>query len=139
MSRMNTSPHPPLFDEVGIIALVPDRWGPSWQARHQIATRLARYFQVVWVDRPLTWRESVRWFGRRSRVWQPREAPAGFRGYCPGPLTPNLGRPAWLRRMLSQKRLQQAQRLLRERGCSKIGLYLLRHDLGAYNAQTLPV
>jgi glycosyltransferase involved in cell wall biosynthesis len=144
MAVMNTNPHPPLFGEVGVIALVPDRWGPSWQARHQIATRLARYFQVVWVDRPPTRQEAVRWFRRRSLVWQPAGTPAGFQVYCPGPLSPNLGRPAWLRRWLSRERLRQAQRLLRERGCSRIVLYLwrpefadslnlLNHDLSCYH------
>jgi len=144
MAVMNTNPHPPLFGEVGIIALVPDRWGPRWQARHQIATRLARYFQVVWVDRPPTWQESVRWFGRRSRVLQPAEAHGGFQVYRTGSWSPNLGRPAWLRGWLSRDRLQQAQRLLRERGCSKIVLYLwrpefanslklLNHDVSCYH------
>lgn len=144
MAVMNTSPHPPLFGEVGIIALVPDRWGPSWQARHHIATRLARYFQVVWVDRPPTRQESVRWFGRQSLVWHPPETPAGFQVYSPGGLSPNLGRPAWLRRWLSRRRLHRAQRLLRERGCSKIVLYLWRpefagsldlvnHDVSCYH------
>ena len=141
---MNTNPHPPLFGEVGIIALVPDRWGPRWQARHQIAVRLARYFQVVWVNRPHTWQESVREFSRRSLVWQPAETPPGFQVYRTGPWLPNLGRPAWLRHWLSRGRLQKARRLLRDRGCSKIVLYLWRpefanslnlvdHDVSCYH------
>ena len=141
---MNTNPHPPLFAEVGIIALVPDRWGLRRQARHQIATRLARYFQVVWVDCPPTWRESVHGFSRRSLVLHPAEAPASFQVYRTGAWSPNLGRPAWLRRWLSRERLQQAQRLLQERGCSKIVLYLwrpefadslklLNHDVSCYH------
>src|SRR5271169_6038460 len=128
MVVMNTNPHPPLLGEVGIIALVPDRWGAQWQARHQIASRLARYFQVVWVDRPPNWRESVRGFSRRSLVLQPAETPAGFQVYRPGPWSPNLGRPAWLRHRLSRRRLQQARQLLRDRGCSKIVLYLWRPE-----------
>jgi glycosyltransferase involved in cell wall biosynthesis len=125
---MNTNPHPPLFGEVGIIALVPDRWGPYWQARHQIATRLARYFQVVWVDCPPTWQKSFRWSSWRSPVWQPAETPAGFQIYRTGPWSPNLGRPAWLRHRFSRERLENARRLLRDRGCSKIVLYLWRPE-----------
>ncbi len=125
---MNTNPRSPLFGEVGIIALVPDRWGPHWQALHQIATRLARYFQVAWVDYPPTWQESIRWFGRRSLVWQPAETPAGFQVYSTGAWSPNLGRPGWLRRWLLRERLQQAHRLLRDRDCSKIVLYLWRPE-----------
>ena len=128
MVVMNTNPHPPLFGEVGIIALVPDRWGPYWQARHQIATRLARYFQVVWVDCPPTWQKSFRWSSWRSPVWQPAETPAGFQIYRTGPWSPNLGRPAWLRHRFSRERLENARRLLRDRGCSKIVLYLWRPE-----------
>jgi glycosyltransferase involved in cell wall biosynthesis len=141
---MSTNPQPPLLSEAGIIALVPDRWGPQWQARHQIATRLARYFQVVWVDCPPTWQESVRWFGRRPPVGQLDGTPTGFQVYRTGPWSPNLGRPPWLRRWLSRERLQQAQQRLRDRGCSKVVLYLWRpefadslnlvdHDVSCYH------
>jgi glycosyltransferase involved in cell wall biosynthesis len=125
---MNTNLRSPLFGEVGVIALVPDRWGPCWQARHQIATRLACYFQVVWVDYPPAWQESVRWVARRSQVWQPAETPAGFQVYRSSARSPNLGRPAWLRRWLLRERLQKVHRLLRDRGCSKIVLYLWRPE-----------
>jgi glycosyltransferase involved in cell wall biosynthesis len=125
---LKSNPRSPLFDEVGVIALVPDRWGPCWQARHQIATRLARYFEVVWVDCPPTWRESLRWSSLQPPVWQPTEMPAGFQVYRTGPWSPDVGRPAWLRRWLSRRRLQQAHRLLRDRGCSKIVLYLWRPE-----------
>jgi glycosyltransferase involved in cell wall biosynthesis len=123
---MKSNPRSPLFREVGVIALVPDRWGPCWQARHQIATRLARYFEVVWVDCPPTWQESLRW--PRPPAWQSAVAPAGFQVYRAGPWSPDLGRPTWLRRWLTRERLQQASRLLWDRGCSKIVLYLWRPE-----------
>ena len=125
---MNTNPRSPLFREVGVIALVPDLWGPFWQARHQIATRLARYFQVVWVDCPPTWQKSLLWSQLAAPVRQPAETPAAFQVYRTVPWLPDLGRPAWLRRWLSGERLQQAHRLLRDRGCSKIVLYLWRPE-----------
>ena len=125
---MKSNPRSPLFGEVGVIALVPDRWGPCWQARHQIATRLARYFEVAWVDGPPTWQESLRWSSWRTPVWQPAETPPGFQVYRTGPWSPDVGRPAWLRRWLTRERLQQAHRLLRDRRCSKIVLYLWRPE-----------
>ena len=128
MIVMNTNPRSPLFGEVGIIALVPDLWGPFWQARHQIATRLARHFQVVWVNCPPTWQKSLLWSSWRPPVWQPAETSAAFQVYRTVPWFPDLGRPAWLRRWLSGERLRQAQRLLRDRGCSKIVLYLWRPE-----------
>src|SRR5262249_23680320 len=47
----------PLVPEVGVIAMVPDTWSEIWAPRHQVMTRLARYYRVVWIDPPLNWRE----------------------------------------------------------------------------------
>lgn len=111
-----------------MIALVPDRWGAQWQARHHIAQRLARYFQVVWMDYPFSRQEILPW------VFQPRSAehestlPTSFHVYRPGPWLPQLGRPAWLGRWISYRRLRHACHLLRKRGCSKIVLYLWRPE-----------
>jgi len=70
--------------------------------------------------------------------------PAGLQFYRPGPWSPNLGRPGWLRRWISRRRLRRARQLLRDRGCSKIVLYLWRpyfansldlvdHELSCYH------
>jgi len=47
----------PVVPSVGILALVPDSWSDLWQPRHQVLTRLARYFHVVWVNPARGWRE----------------------------------------------------------------------------------
>jgi hypothetical protein len=125
---MNTNPRPPVLGEVGVIAVVPDRWSAAWQARHQIATRLARYFQVVWVDYPLVWREALRWAAQRQPAEAQVELADGFQIYRPGRSLPNLGRPAWLGRWTSRQRLRRAYNLLRGRGCSQIVLYLWRYE-----------
>ena len=65
---MNTNLPRPRLDKVGIVALVPDYWDPHWQPRHHVLSRLAGYFQVVWMNRPLGWRESL------SALRQPRVA-----------------------------------------------------------------
>jgi glycosyltransferase involved in cell wall biosynthesis len=124
---MNTNLPRPAFSEIGVIALVPDRWSAQWQARHQIARRLARYFQVVWMDYPLSRRDSLRqFFGRKMD--DRSTLPDSFQVYRHAPWLPELGRPAWLGRWTSQRRLRQACRLLRARGCSKIVLYLWRPE-----------
>jgi glycosyltransferase involved in cell wall biosynthesis len=125
---MNTNPQLPLFGNIGIIALVPDRWAPRWQARHQIAIRLARYFHVAWVDCPPSWQESLRWLKRRPPVWEPVASPAGFQVFHTGPWSPRIGRPVWVNRWLTHHRLEHARRSLQDRGCSRIVLYLWRPE-----------
>ena len=131
--------------EVGVIALVPDQWGPQWQPRHQVLSRLAGYFQVVWVNCPHGWRDSF------SAVQQ-RLAPSAIypttiealQIYQPELWLPLLGRPAWLARFTSQQRLKRARDLLRARGCTRFVLYIWRpefasavmdiqHDLSIYH------
>ena len=47
----------PLVPGVGVLALVPDRWSDLWQPRHQVLTRLARYFHVLWMNPAREWRQ----------------------------------------------------------------------------------
>lgn len=125
---MNINPHSPLFREVGIIALVPDRWGPCWQARHHIATRLAKFFHVAWIDRPPSWQESLRWFVRPPKLSEASTVPENFSVHQASAWFPEVGRPLGLRNRLARRRLEKAQQKLRQQGCSKIVLYLWRPE-----------
>ena len=125
---MNTNLQPPAFSDIGIIALVPDRWGEQWQARHRIAPRLARYFQVVWMDYPIRRQEIIPALFGSHRAVDGSGLPAALHVYHPGPWLPRLGRPAWLGRWTSLRRLQHARNLLLAQGCSKIVLYLWRPE-----------
>ncbi len=133
----------PLFPEVGVVALVPDPWEPRWQARHHIASRLARYFQVVWVDNPPSWRALFSWKGRVARPDYPPSGPS-LQVYRPGLWLPEFGRPAWLANLTSRERLRRARKLLLRGGCKEIVFYawrpqfaqalsLVRHDLSCYH------
>ena len=42
--------------DIGVMALVTDPWEIPWQPRHQILSRLARYFHVVWCSPAPWWR-----------------------------------------------------------------------------------
>src|SRR6266403_969269 len=48
----------PAWNDIGVIALVPDDWGPQWQNRHQVFSRLAAYFHIAWVNPAPGWRIS---------------------------------------------------------------------------------
>ena len=127
---MNTNPPQPPSDRVGVLALVPDCWSSNWQTRHHLISRLAKYFDVLWVDYPAWWREYPRLFwaggGRASQY----PTPARMQVYHPEFWFPRIGRPALLARFVAKKRLRRAYRLLRATGCTKVVLYIWRPEFG---------
>jgi glycosyltransferase involved in cell wall biosynthesis/ubiquinone/menaquinone biosynthesis C-methylase UbiE len=120
----------PLLADVGVIALVPDEWDALWQPRHHVISRLARYFQVVWVEPAENWHELPN-NGRRLRPFGPTErahrptAP-GFVDYYPEVWLTKLHRVHRLDKFLMQQRLKRARRILTRRGCRRIILYIWR-------------
>jgi glycosyltransferase involved in cell wall biosynthesis len=96
--------------------------------RHQVLTRLSRYFPVVWMDPPDEWR----------RVWtgtaRPRPRTTGlpddsdFRVYRPGPLLPRMFRPRIAARLTEQGRLLAASRLLARSKAEPSVVYLWRPE-----------
>ena len=134
---------PPLAPQVGVIALVPQQWEGPWMSRHNIMSRLARYFHVVWVDPARHWREVLG--GPPPRFNDPFPAAAGFHRYQPPRWLPEIFRPPWLNRLSARTRLNQALGVLRKQGCRTILLYvwrpehaaaldLLPHDFSCYHA-----
>jgi glycosyltransferase involved in cell wall biosynthesis len=109
--------------------------------RHHVLTRLANYFQVVWMHQP-GWRQSMRKVRSLSAASLP---PSGaLQIYEPAFWLPRLGRPGWLARFTQQRRFNQVVDRLRAQGCTKIVLYLweldfaeslveVQHDLSVYN------
>ena len=99
--------------------------------RHHLLSRLAGYFQVVWMTQP-GWRESLS--GNRvawSRSGCGCRPPCGsFRVYEPEAWLPRIGRPAWLAHFASRERLRRASDMLRARGCTKIVLFVCQPEYG---------
>jgi glycosyltransferase involved in cell wall biosynthesis len=124
----------PYLADVGIIALVPEDWIAIWKSRHQILTRLAKYFHVVWCTPPRWWRERQWW----RELWLRDEQQNGgivngaasrdLTIYHPERWLPAVGRPRFLSAWTERQRLHRAQKLLLDRGCRKIILYLWRPD-----------
>src|SRR5258708_13806702 len=117
----------PLLNDVGILALVPDQWGPRWMVRHHIMARLGRSFRVAWVNPARTWRDSFKATNAPSQQSDADQYP-GFAEYIPERWLPNFYRPAWLAQFMLRQRLLGAIRKLKERGCRKIILYLWRPE-----------
>ena len=108
-------------------------------------TRLATYFNVVWVNPPRGWREAL--FDAhppsRSADYGCVSIP-GFSVYQHGKLLPKFYRPELLASYTSRQRLVNAHQILRKNGSSKTILYLwrpefepalesLKYDLSCYH------
>ena len=120
----------PLFPEVGVIGIVPDTWGRTpWQTRHSVLTHLSRYFHVVWVDPPRSWRQA--WL--RDDAAAPQDlngvpVTGSFEVYRHGPLLPLVSRPPAMGAFLRRARWRAARRRLTRRGATSVVLYLWRPD-----------
>jgi glycosyltransferase involved in cell wall biosynthesis len=127
-------PSRPYLADVGVIALVPERWGGPWLSRHQILTRLAMYFNVVWLNPAYTWRRLLHSRTRRKRVDYDGAITSGITIYNPERWLLELGRPHFLARWSMRQRLRRVQQILLTRRCRKTILYLWRphHELALY-------
>jgi glycosyltransferase involved in cell wall biosynthesis len=113
---------------VGIITLVPDPWDSVWMPRQQILTRLARHFDVVWVNPPKDWREH--WTEAGNSLFERQEfceVARRFTVMTPGQMRPRFCSPARLRRFISSRMLADARRYLQRRGATLIVLHLWRY------------
>lgn len=114
--------------DVGVLALVPDNWNSPWQTRHHIISRLARYFQVVWVEPAREWRETLKHPAAATGLKPVVSEPQGLEVYTPEVWLPKLYRPAFLARRSFCWRLRRARHSLVQRGCRQILLYIWRPD-----------
>lgn len=120
------SPEP---SRIGVIALVPDNWHGIWMPRHHVVGRLARHFEVVWIEPAKGWRDY--WLANDQEEPAIQSIPAeeyGLTLYRPGRWLPELYRPRWLAERIRKQRVINAERMLRKRGCREIVLYLWRPE-----------
>jgi glycosyltransferase involved in cell wall biosynthesis len=128
----------PIFPDIGVVAFVPEEWGGPWLSRHQVLTRLSKYFHVVWAEPARSWRELLSGKGKPVNRSNGAELfPEGFSLYRPERWLPLFGRPAWLASWTAVERGRRAAALLRQRGCKTIVFYLWRpyfdHVLDAHS------
>lgn len=112
----------PLAPDVGVVALVPNEWSAYWQPRHQVMRRLARYFNVAWLNPAPGWRRIYR---RRVGLRHDTEAPGWIVLDSPSYL-PTLFWPGFLAGAVERARMAQTRRILSARGAQRLVVYLWR-------------
>jgi glycosyltransferase involved in cell wall biosynthesis len=95
--------------------------------RHHLMARLTHFCHVLWVNPALPWRESLK-AKRQACVESNEVAYPRFSTYTPQPWLPEFYRPSWLADLSLRQRLVRARRILQQRGCKKIVLYLWRPE-----------
>ena len=126
MHRPSLGPSAP---QVGVIALVPENWDSIWMPRHQVLTRLARYFDVVWINPARGWREYWHLKGvNHLQRTEFREVLPGFTVMTPGRMLARFHQPAWLRRATLARTLKDARAYLARRKTKRLALYLWRPE-----------
>lgn len=110
--------------DIGVISLALDRWSNNWKSRHQILTRLAKHFQVTWLNPAPEWRSALRSGRFRVRETTPSGLPMSFVVHESSLFTPVVHRPRLLGDALFNARLRSARAALHQRGCRRIVLYI---------------
>ncbi|MGH7624273.1 MAG: glycosyltransferase [Gemmatimonadaceae bacterium] len=122
---------PPLYPHIGIISLSVDPWGWRWNSRHQVLTRVAEYFRVLWLDPAAEWRTAVRSGIVTARETTPQGQLPSFTVRVSASWLPVIYRPAWLGGALFRARIAAARDSLRRQGCRRIVLYIWHPQLVA--------
>ncbi|HEX6533144.1 MAG TPA: glycosyltransferase [Gemmatimonadaceae bacterium] len=134
----------PLHADVGVLALLVDQYGSRWTSRHQILTRLARYFHVTWLNPAPEWRRAFQHPRLRAREGTVPGQPSSFIVREAALHQSVFHHPGWLARATTRARLRAARASLVDRGCRKVVLYIwhsrfapaldiVPHDLSVYH------
>lgn len=119
----------PIYRDVGVLSIAKERYSPKWLSRQQVLTRLARYYQVLWMNPASEWRHAIRGGRLRASEAHVEGLPDSFTVYDHPAWLPVVYKPAWLGRFLARRRLRAAVAALRRRGCRRIVLYIWHIEL----------
>ena len=119
----------PIYPDVGVLSIAKERYSAKWLSRQQILTRLARYYQVLWMNPASEWRHAIRGDRLHASEVHVEGLPDSFTVYDPPAWLPVVYKPSWLGRFLARRRLHAAAAALRRRGCRRIVLYIWHIEL----------
>ena len=119
----------PLFPDVGVVNLLAERWGGPWRSRHQILTRLSKFFNIVWSNpAPLVRKSLLSFSAGGPQIKSQMEGGGGISFYHPEWWLPTIGRPKILSKLTMQERLRRARKILEEKKCKKFILLIWRPE-----------
>jgi glycosyltransferase involved in cell wall biosynthesis len=128
---INSNVSLPLYPEVGVVALTTDPWRVEWMhPRHHVLSRLAQYFQVVWMEPSQEWRAVLRREKPTTPIFDRVPDNPGMTVYRQEFPLPHFFRLKKLARVTLRARVRRAASYLRRQGCRKIVLYLWNPRFG---------
>jgi glycosyltransferase involved in cell wall biosynthesis len=118
--------------DIGIVCFAPDPWGIYWMSRHQIMSRLAEHYKILWVAPPLKCRQALRFPESRKLSRGVKKITQSFWTYAPERYLFKIYRLRMVERFLFSCRLRKIKSLLAAMGIKRIVLYLWRPQFGSY-------
>jgi glycosyltransferase involved in cell wall biosynthesis len=100
--------------------------------RHQIMSRLARHFKILWIAPPLSWREAIRFRASNLPPRGIKKITPSFWTYAPERYLCKFYRLKMLEKFLFQCRLAKIKSLLSAMDIKRIVLYLWRPEFGSF-------
>ena len=115
----------PIHPGVGVLSVAKERYSPQWLSRQQVLTRLARYYQVLWMNPATEWRRALRGGRLAEQETHIEGLPDSFTVYDPPAWLPIVYKPSWLGKFLARQRF---------RGFSLPGKIVAQHHAAAGGA-----
>jgi glycosyltransferase involved in cell wall biosynthesis len=118
--------------DIGILCLAPEPWGGHWMSRHQIMSRLARHYKILWVSPPVSWRRVI---GRGSSKISARgfkKITQSFWAYAPERYLPAISRIKIIGDFFFRCRVSKIKSLLAAMGVKRKILSIWRPEFGSY-------
>ena len=130
---------------IGVLAVVPDNWNGITYGRHQVLSRLANRFNVLWLEPALGWRDLLLPNGAKFLARDQVSSPLrNLEVFDPGFRHPLFYAPLALANWTARSRLRAARERLIAAGAKRIVLYIWRdefaplldlveHDISVYH------
>jgi len=128
-ARASASARGPIHPDVGVLSIAKEHYSSQWLSRQQVLTRLARYYQVLWMNPASEWRGALGGGSLGERETHVEGLPEAFTVYDSPAWLPVIYKPSWLGRSLARRRFRAAAEALRRRGCRRIVLYVWHVEL----------
>ena len=119
-------------EDKGILSFVPDLWNSYWMSRHQIMSRLSKYYKILWISPQIYWRNI---FAKDIEILYHsgvKKISNSFWVYTPEYFYPIVYNPKFIGKLSRKIMVYRIKGLLRRMGIKKTILYIWRPEYGSY-------